>query len=286
MEIGGTRVHAGTVNFALSHRYLDGGRAGSMTADQGVCIQVVGQVGDKETELLRFDCFDQAPHYHYGPESKNETFMMDRTTAGNPIGWTVERLREKLPVMLTRAGYQEVADSLDADLVASKLGEVETIARDMAARERNTVSHNRGDLVIEAGSIRFGLEYRTLKADRGQAIHVLGDVAGQEIELLAFDCFENQPHYHYGPRNKNQRVYWDTTVVPDTLRWTLDQFKEGKLAAMIRNAGYPGVVADLDEGLVRSILPEVEAQALAMARAGAGPEDIPASPATRTRRAR
>ena len=65
------------------------------------------------------------------------------------------------------------------------------------------------------------------------AIHVLSDVAGQEIELLAFDCFEGGPHYHYGPRNQDVRIYWDTTVVPDTLEWTMNQFKSGKLPGMI-----------------------------------------------------
>ncbi len=57
--------------------------------------------------------------------------------------------------------------------------------------------------------------------------------------------------------------------MPDTLRWSLDQFKSGKLAAMIQRAGYPGIVAELDDGLIQSKLPEVEARALAMAAANA-----------------
>jgi hypothetical protein len=102
------------------------------------------------------------------------------------------------------------------------------------------------------------------------AIHVLSDVAGQEIELLAFDCFERAPHYHYGPRNKDIRIYWDMTVAPDTLRWTLDQFKEGKLPSMIERAGYPGVVAELDTELVLSkVAKEVEPRSLATRAANA-----------------
>jgi hypothetical protein len=269
MEIASTRVKAGVVEFALQHRDLDGGRPGS-NADQGVTIQVVGEVGGKEREILRFDCFDQHPHYHYDPENKNENLTMDATTAGNPVGWTMRQLREKLPDMLKRAGCEDLASQLDGDMVATKLDEVESIARGLAIKERNNVTHNRGDVVIEAGAIRFGLEFRTLAADGGQAIHVLGDVAGQEIELLAFDCFRNEPHYHYGPRNKNERIFWDRTLVPDTLRWTLDQFKEGRLAAMIGRAGYPGIVAELDNDLVQSKLPEVEAQAMAMINANSG----------------
>jgi hypothetical protein len=98
----------------------------------------------------------------------------------------------------------------------------------MALQQRNTVRHNRGTEIIEAGNIRFGLEMRTVGPDGGMAIHVLGDIAGQEVELLAFDCFRTYPHYHYGPMSKNERIFWDTTLVPNALQWTLEQFKAGK----------------------------------------------------------
>ena len=100
--------------------------------------------------------------------------------------------------------------------------------------------------------------------DGGLAIHVLGDIAGQEIELLAFDCFRIYPHYHYGPRYKNERIYLDKTLVPDPFKWALNQFKGGKLPAMLTRAGYPTVAAALDEGLIAEKLPEVEARAQAM----------------------
>ena len=269
MDIGSTKVNAGVVEFAIQYRLLDGGTVGSTGANQGLSIQVVGEVDGKETELLRFDCFDQVPHYHYGPENKNERYNLDKTTEGNPLGWTINQLRSNLPNMLKRAGYEELAGKLDVRLAASKVDELESVAREIAVERRNTVTHNRGDLIIEAGAIRFGLEFRDLpgSGDRGQAIHVLGDVAGQEIELLAFDCFENLPHYHYGPRNKNERIYHDTTLVPNPLKWTLDQFKAGKLSSMIQRAGYPGIVAELDQGLIEATLPKVEAEAYALARA-------------------
>jgi hypothetical protein len=102
------------------------------------------------------------------------------------------------------------------------------------------------------------------------AIHVLSDVAGQEIELLAFDCFEMGPHYHYGPRNQDVRIYWDTAVVPDPLQWTLEQFKSGKLPAMLQRAGYPSIAAGLDTGLIAMKLEkEVAPQALAIRAAHA-----------------
>jgi hypothetical protein len=259
MEFGKTIVDAGAVQFALAYRDL--------YTDQGVCLQALGEIDGKTTELLRFDCFDQAPHYHYGPEKKNEAFQLDKTTAGNALGWALTQLRTRLPDMLRRAGYEEIADKVDTAQMSAKLEEVEALGREMAAKKRSTVTHNRGEPVIEAGNIRFGLEYRHIGATEGMAIHVLSDVAGQEIELLAFDCFKEEAHYHYGPRNKNIRFYWDRTTVPDPLKWTLDQFKGRKLASMIDRAGYPGIVAELDEELIQFQLKEVESTALGMVKA-------------------
>ena len=277
MDRGKTTIDAGAVTFELHHQNLDGGAphtmgAGSMggiNATQGVTIQVVGQLQGKETELLRFDCFDIDPHYHYGPENNHERIMMDPTTAGNPIGWTITQLKEKLPEMLQRAGYQELAGQLDRPLVDQKLGEVAATAREMAIKERDNVTHNRGDAVIEAGNIRFGLELRDLGQDGGMAIHVLGDVSGQEIELLAFDCFRVFPHYHYGPRNRNERIFWDKTLVPDPLAWTLNQFRSGRLPAMIQRAGYPTIAAGLDHDLISAKVEEVDSTTRSMFAAAA-----------------
>ena len=262
MPSGSTRIEAGAVTFALQYR--------AQMADQGLCIQVIGAVSGEEKELLRFDCFDQSPHYHYAPLDKNERRDMDKTTAGNPVGWTLRQLRTRLPEMLEHAGYDEVVQRLDRALISKTLDEVADTARAMALSQRRTVIHQRGDSVIEAGNIRFGLEFRETANDRGVAIHVLSDLAGQEIELLAFDCFEKGPHYHYGPRNQDVRIYWDKTLVPDTLSWTLEQFKGGKLPAMIERAGYPTIATAMDRDLVAATLEqEVEPTAMAMRAAHA-----------------
>lgn len=275
MDIGTSRIDCKPLSFALQYRYLDGGAPhrqgiggnGGNNPDQGVCIQVVGQVGGQETELLRFDCFDNVPHYHYGPARHNIRVMLDPTVTGNPIRWTIKQLATRLPSMLSRAGYEELAAQVDMAAVGSKLGELEAAACTMAMEERDTVTHNRGTEIIEAGNIRFGLEMRTVGRDGGLAIHVLGDVAGQEIELLAFDCFRDNPHYHYGPRNKNERIFWDTTVVPDTLEWTLEQFRKGRLPAMLTRAGYPTVAAALDEELVATKVSEMTGRTQRMLQA-------------------
>lgn len=46
----------------------------------------------------------------------------------------------------------------------------------------------RGDIIIGEGKIKFGLEYRDLLSDQGVCIHALGDVDGEEVGVLRFDC--------------------------------------------------------------------------------------------------
>ena len=276
---------AGPLTFTVRHELWDGNIHDH--ADQGVLIDVKAQIVGKETTLLRFNCFDFEKSYVYGPENTElavagpemlggtaltNLYRMDATVDGNPIGWTIKTLATKLPKMLQRAGYPAIAEATDMAEVRSVLPEVEACARELYATKRNTVKHNRGTDIFEAGNIRFGLEMRRLAmGDGGLAIHVLADIGGtpgkaytEETELLAFDHFWNGPHYHYGPRNKNHRIYWDTTLVENPLAWTLEQFESGKLRAMIERAGYPGVAADLDTDKIASVLPEMKKRALEM----------------------
>ena len=88
MEKGSNVFNGGAVSIALGYRK-------DVMHDQGLCVQVYGEVGGKETEALRFDCFDQRPHYHYGPENHDIRLDMDKTTAGNPLGWTLGNIRNK-----------------------------------------------------------------------------------------------------------------------------------------------------------------------------------------------
>lgn len=276
---------AGPLTFVVRHELWDGNIHDH--ADQGVSIDVKAQIVGKETTLLRFNCFDFEKSYVYGPENTElavagpemlggtaltNLYRMDATVDGNPIGWTIKTLATKLPKMLQRAGYPAIAVASDMAEVQSVLPEVEACARELYATKRNTVKHNRGTDIFEAGNIRFGLEMRRLPmGDGGLAIHVLADIGGtpgkaytEETELLAFDHFWNGAHYHYGPRNKNHRIYWDRTLVENPLAWTLEQFESGKLRAMIERAGYPGVAADLDTDKIASVLPSMKKRALEM----------------------
>jgi hypothetical protein len=286
----GTRFTADPLTFIVRHELWDGNIQDH--ADQGVAIDVAADVDGGETALLRFNCFDIEKSYIYGPENPDlhiaapamlggaerpsngmgQLYRMDPITDGNPIGWTIRTLGQKLPKMLDRAGYKAVAAATNVAAVRRVLPDVEACAWDLFKSRRNTVKHNRGTDIFEAGNIRFGLEMRRLPmGDGGLAIHVLGDVGGstrksyvEETELLAFDCFWDGAHYHYGPRNKNHRIYWDMTLIDDPLAWVFEQLENRKLAAMIERAGYPGIAADVDLDKIASVLPAMKRRALEM----------------------
>ena len=297
-------LSAGPLTFIVNHELWDGNVQDH--ADQGVSIDVAAEVDGKQTSLLRFHCFDLERSYIYGPENPNmklegplmlaartrgrqttgQLYRMDPIADGNPIGWTVRTLEKKLPKMLERAGYPQIAAATDMAEVTRVLPEVEACARTIYAAKRNTVKHNRGTHIFPAGNIKFGLEMRRQAGgDGGLAIHVMADLLGstessyvEETEILAFDCFWNGPHYHYGPRNKNHRIYWDRTLVEDPLTWVLEQFETRKLGPMIERAGYPGVAADLDLEKIAAVLPALKKTALELQAAGMAATGHPGLP--------
>src|SRR5688500_13212906 len=170
-----TRFAAGPLTFAVKHELWDGNIQDH--PDQGVAIMVTADVAGKRTTLLRFNCFDFEKSYIYGPENEElqvagpemlggapltNLYRTDPIADGNPINWTIKTLRTKLPKMLERAGYPQIAASTDMSAVADVLPDVEDCARELYATKRNTVKHNRGTHIFEAGNIRFGLEMRRL----------------------------------------------------------------------------------------------------------------------------
>jgi hypothetical protein len=82
--------------------------------DRGVSLHVFS-AGAAPQEFLRFDCFDEDPHYHYISWSAmcNEMLHLDPIADGDPLAWALERIRTRLPQMLARAGAADVAARVD-----------------------------------------------------------------------------------------------------------------------------------------------------------------------------
>jgi hypothetical protein len=99
--------------------------------DRGVSIHVSGADG---WEYVRFDVFDDEPHYHYNHRTAdgtvvNQVIDFDVTAHGDMLDWTLERLRTRLAEMLTAAGGDTVARGLDASVTTPVIDEVERLAR-------------------------------------------------------------------------------------------------------------------------------------------------------------
>ena len=112
-DTGGTEefIEAGAITFGLEYRT----GVGAMN-DEGICIHVYGNdlEGD-DKELLRFDCFRIGPHYHYrnAPIGQNHRLELDFTAEGDPLAWTLDKIRNRLPIMLLRCEADTVARRVD-----------------------------------------------------------------------------------------------------------------------------------------------------------------------------
>ncbi len=102
-------------------------------SDNGVSIHVRG-AGDGH-EYLRFDVFDDEPHYHYihntgpGEEIVNNVVTFDSFAFGEMLPVAIGWLRARLPEMLARAGGGHLVPELDPGVLGQVVDQVEQIAR-------------------------------------------------------------------------------------------------------------------------------------------------------------
>jgi len=151
---------AGAITFGVEYRELDpeslaatyAGNADHLAeleerspsggfSDEGVSIHVCGT--EDGHEYVRFDVFDDEPHYHYihrpgaDGEIVNNVIDFDRRAQGEMLPWAIERLRTRLPDMLVEAGGDHLVSQLDAGLLDRVIGEVQSMA-ERAQRARRS----------------------------------------------------------------------------------------------------------------------------------------------------
>jgi hypothetical protein len=145
IEAHTTYFEAGVLSVGVEYRLLDdaiaaasakeaaaGNASGaSQLEDRGVSLHVYGLGDAGKREHLRFDCFDEDPHYHYvdWETRSNQMIHIDPDAEGDSLAWAIERIRTRLPEMLARAGASDVARALDPALVEAILPAVEEEAR-------------------------------------------------------------------------------------------------------------------------------------------------------------
>ena len=140
-----TWVAAGALSIGVEYRLLDDAElaanyqgeqmeeiqqatAGNAIEDNGVSLHVAGS--DDGHEYLRFDLFEQEPHYHYiEPAGDKQTIVdYDRVALGPMLPWALSQIRDRLGPMLSFAGGEALVPRLDAAVIEASLIEVEKLA--------------------------------------------------------------------------------------------------------------------------------------------------------------
>ena len=135
-----------------------------------------------------------------------------------------------------------------------------------------------------AGNIRIGVEYRNLTDDvvaavrhtlesaggsdigkltelddAGVSLHVYGGRPGEQVEYLRFDCFREDPHYHYvsWTAHSNEVLHIDPVVEGDPLNWAFERIAT-RLPQMLDRAGAHDVAQEVDMRAIDEVLPRVK----------------------------
>ena len=93
--------------------------------DEGLTFDVTVAGEPDGDRILRFDCFSKTPHYHVGSSPKSPVHDMNAEGIADPVRWTLEQLKTRLPSMVAEAGYADIAKTIDQPEIAQSLVRVE-----------------------------------------------------------------------------------------------------------------------------------------------------------------
>ena len=126
------QIAAGAVTFGVEYRHLDedtilaffgtdsrekfdnvrpAGMA-EVVEEDGLSLHVFATATGEE--ILRFDCFDDAPHYHLLDAGRVRNIVIEHDPGDGPLlDWALPRLRDELPRLLADAGAGALARDVD-----------------------------------------------------------------------------------------------------------------------------------------------------------------------------
>jgi hypothetical protein len=132
-------VDAGAVQLVVESRRLTNEiirETYDASADQGIAFDDFGATlhvcGTADgLEHLRFDCFENEPHYHYihQADGANTVVRIDELAVGDPMEFTLDCVARRLPDMLRHCGVAKLADAVAGEhhKVAAALPEVRAL---------------------------------------------------------------------------------------------------------------------------------------------------------------
>ena len=109
------------MRMTVAHRQGLGGTDEGLTFD----ITTAGPE-DEGKRILRFDCFYKNPHYHVGASGENSVHNMKDEGVEDPVRWTLDQLKTRLPAMVKQAGYEEIAAKIDQQAITDQLTRLES----------------------------------------------------------------------------------------------------------------------------------------------------------------
>jgi hypothetical protein len=141
-------VDAGAVQLVVESRTLtneiirdafhDAVDAGIPFDDFGATLHVCGTADG--LEHLRFDCFENEPHYHYIEQANgaNTVVRIDELAVGDPIEFSLSCVEHHLPDMLRHCGVAGLADEVANQSAKVRAAIVEV--RELMTKARSPVA--------------------------------------------------------------------------------------------------------------------------------------------------
>jgi hypothetical protein len=115
-------------------------------------------------------------------------------------------------------------------------------------------------IIIKQSGLRMTIAHRqgVGGSDEGLTFDITTDGTEDEGKrILRFDCFYKNPHYHVGASGEHSVHNMKDEGVEDPVRWTLEQLKT-RFPAMIKQAGYEQIAADIDQQTIANQLSRLE----------------------------
>ncbi|HXN60804.1 MAG TPA: hypothetical protein VN886_10165 [Acidimicrobiales bacterium] len=140
-------VDAGPVQLVVESRRLtneimkdyDGNGVGGLHFDDyGATLHVCS--ASDGLEYLRFDCFENEPHYHYIEQGvgANVGVRIDELAVGDPIEFSLSCVASHLPDMLRNCGVGDLADEVTGQIDAVRASV--DVVRELMVKARHPVS--------------------------------------------------------------------------------------------------------------------------------------------------
>ncbi len=100
--------------------------------DRGPTLEVYGRQGEEWPEVLKFDCFQNAPHWHrVRPDASEDVIQLDPLGMDAIIDFAATQLGADFRTLLTEQGFAELAPAADGAPLRAALPDVERRLREL-----------------------------------------------------------------------------------------------------------------------------------------------------------